>query len=121
MSETILVVYFFVWILLVLWSWIFMHGRDPKDKKVWYPRVSLVNLAVTFVFFLAASVAARSWPAIAVLVLVFAFFFRVGILKPRVRENCGKATQPRNLFIAAEFCPKCGEQLSPTQLFSKVR
>ena len=119
MSQYFPIVYFSVWIALVIGSWLFFRRLDSKAKKVWHPRIGLVNLAVIAPFFVGPFLLRGTWLGLAVLVVFFVFFIYAGVFKTRVCESCGTATQPQNLLTAAEFCSNCGEKLSPTTLFSR--
>ena len=119
MSESFPSVYFAVWIALVIGSWLFLRRLDPKALKVWQPRIGLINLAVIAPFFFGPMLLTGNWLFVAVLIVFFAFLIYFGLLKTRVCESCGSATQPQNLFTAAEFCSKCGAKLAPTRLIGR--
>jgi hypothetical protein len=114
-------VYFAVFAVVVIGSWLFMRSLEPKQKKKWYPRISLLSIAIIGPFLLLPSIVWGQW-LFALIGFVFICFVGYSSVKLiRVCESCGFMAQPQGLVIAAKFCPKCGATMTPSTLFGSDR
>ena len=105
-----------VWLL---GSWILdwvVIGRDPKKRRVWGPRLTLLQLCLLASPVVALLIYTGSWLPLLFGVAILGLFVCWFVGKTRTCESCGMVAQPLGLIKAAQFCPSCGEAVSPSPL-----
>lgn len=114
-------VYFIAFVLVAAGSWLFLRRLEPKLKKKWYPRISLLGIAVIGPFLLLPWFVWGQWPfgLVGLAFVVFVGYSSVKLI--RVCDSCGYLAQPQGLIVAAKFCPKCGARMTPSTLFDADR
>jgi hypothetical protein len=107
---------FSVLVALAVGSGIFLWRCDPKGRKVWGPRLTLLQLVLLVTLVAVPMIYWGRWLALLLVLGFVALLAYSVVFKTRVCEECGKTAQPVNVIRAAQFCPSCGEKLSPSQL-----
>lgn len=115
-GDTYAIVYFSVFFVLAIASWLFFRRLDPKGKKKWQPRLSLLSIVIIGPFLLLPPLAMGHWEFALIGGVVIGLLGFGSIKLTRVCEACGHIAQPQNLFSVASFCPKCGAKLTPSRL-----
>jgi len=117
-EEAFAVVYIALFTVLVFAGWLYGRRLDPRALKRWYPRFSLLSIAVLAPFLLAPALVWGNYLFAAIGCAVIALIAYMAVVKTRICESCGTVTQPQNLVTAAAFCPKCGVELFPNRIFA---
>jgi hypothetical protein len=112
------VVFLAVFAVIALGGWFYGRRLDPQALKRWYPRFSILCIAVLAPFLIAPMVVWGQYMAAVIASAVIVVIAYVAVAKTRVCEACGTVTQPQNLFTPADFCPKCGAALSPNKILA---
>ncbi len=108
MNETLLVLYFPVWIACVIGTWLFFRGRDPAFKKRWYHRASVFNGIVIGGMIVLIAIPNWSFVILTAAILLLTW---VAIFRARVCPECGKVCQSEYLITPQKFCSNCGAGL----------
>jgi hypothetical protein len=111
------VIYFAVFGVVALGSWLFMRRLSPEKKHRWYPKVSLAGIGILAPFFLAFPIMTGQIATLAVVIPAIAFIAYVNVAVVRVCKSCGRIAQPQNLVTPERFCPKCGAPLVASKVF----
>jgi hypothetical protein len=103
-------------VALAAGEWLLMRRLNPRQKKWWHPRLSLIILPIYSGFLIAMGLSqGAQWRSLlflpALMLIGFLWFIRI-----RVCEDCGTIVHPQIVLRAAHFCPKCGTPLSPSKL-----
>ncbi|MDH3199458.1 MAG: hypothetical protein OEM15_01060 [Myxococcales bacterium] len=109
MNETLLVLYFPVWIACVIGTWLFFRGRDPAFKKRWYRHAYAFNITVIGGMIVLMTI--PHWEAFVIFTAAVLFFMWIALFRTRICPSCGKVCQPEYLITPQKFCSKCGAAL----------
>src|SRR5258705_2344986 len=110
-------IYVVAFVSLGFGSWLFLRGLDPKGKKKWQPRLSLLSIVVIGPLLLVPPIARGQWPFALVGLAVLVFIGVSSVKLTRVCETCGHTSPPPSLVSPAPFCSKSSAQLTPSRLF----
>ena len=101
-------VYFAVWLILAVGTFILFWRKGPDFKKRYYHKVCLFN-SFAIGFFMLALV----WPHPIGIAMVLIGGGSIGYLNfkyTKICDSCGKIIQ-QNPFSLAKYCEKCGSKL----------
>jgi hypothetical protein len=110
-------VYYTIFFLLTIGSWLFVRKLNPKQKHIWVPRLSLLSIVVIGSLIILPSLVGGQFLFAMLGLAIIIFIGYVSVAKVRVCESCGHVTQPGNLLFSAKFCPKCSTKLTPSKPF----
>jgi len=108
-SEEIFPIFFGVWILLGVLSFLlfFMSKNTKLKKKLWPPFVIFAGLL--FIGF-GYAMGFDGEPLFIMVPMVVLISF-LNIRSAKFCDSCGKTNMNQNLLSPAKFCSKCGEEL----------
>ena len=112
-------VYFVVFTAIALGGWLYGRRLDPRVLKRWYPRFSLLSIALLGPLLLAPPLVWGQYVFAAIAGVVIVVIACMAVARTRVCETCGTVTQPQNLITPADSCPNCGAALLPNKIVAQ--
>lgn len=111
------IAYFLVFGLLVVGGWLFSRRISPERKQYWYPRLTLLGIALIggFAIFQAIQ-AANFWGALIFAVALLVVGYR-SVVVNRVCRSCGHVSHGDKLLSPGKFCPECGAEMNSKNPF----
>lgn len=116
-AEALFPWYFLTFAILAISQYLFLHGRSPREKRYWFPRLSILNLLVIGGFLVAIILASGQWLSLFLLVPFLAIFGYLGLTRIVICQRCGATVQPQYLVEPSQFCPRCGAELERGPIF----
>ncbi|MGH9341211.1 MAG: hypothetical protein ACRD1R_16830 [Acidobacteriota bacterium] len=112
MLDTLIVIYFGIWILMVAGTLFFFWGRNPAFKKKWHRPVGIINGIVIGGLLILIAVAMKvPWQFLVFFVAAATLIEYFMLVKIRVCGECGRTVQPQRLVDTPKYCPRCGAAL----------
>ena len=94
-AEALFPWYFLTFAFLAIGEYIFLHDRSPREKRYWFPRLTILNLLVIGGFMVVIILTSGQLAALFLLVPLLAIFGYLALTRIVICERCGATVQPQ--------------------------
>jgi hypothetical protein len=111
-AAPIFIVYIVIWIALAIGSTVHLRSlRNPKDKKKWVDRYTLIVGAFVIGTMCIISILWENYTIMPLFVIFGAVIVFLNLRCSFYCDSCSKRSRMQNPFASTFHCPHCGHKL----------